>query len=85
MKIPVNICGEVYTVPAANALKPLGFEFAPYDDYRMRILNHDGGSIDINTLDDVLALADEYGKIIIYGDDYSGRKITIYNDCLELE
>ena len=83
MKIRISSLAEIYTVSEANRLKAFGFEFVPFDDYRMRIRDHNAGLVEINTLEDVLDLADEYGQINIYGDDYSGRRITIHNEYID--
>lgn len=83
----LTTAGSWYKEDQAEKLKKLGFKFTEQrshyygDKYRVCIKS-DRVEIKIDTLNELLALAKEYGELVISADE-NQPSIVIYDDYLE--
>lgn len=80
----LTTAGSFYEKDQAEKLKKLGFEFTedtfPY--FEDVCIKSDRVEIKIDTLDELLALAKEYGNLVIIAEE-DQPTIVIYDDNLE--
>ena len=85
MEFEVKTAGHFYhekDKDKVNRLMELGIKFEVRPDWHRRYQKIDGaenGKVTINTLEELFAFIDKYGKIILWDD----HTITIYDDYLE--
>lgn len=85
MKFTVRTTGAFYTPDEAAKLEKLGFQFSDRgetfweNEPKTRYNNCNHVEVEINTLEELLAFADEWGEVIISDDN----TLEIYDDYRE--
>lgn len=76
MKFKLSTSGRFYHKDSQKALKKLGFVFrgTKYGD----VISDHMPEIEFNTLDDLIKFSDEWGELIVHGDE-----IEIYDNYRE--
>lgn len=76
MKFTLSTTRYFYTEEEAIELKDLGFEFVKTESKRLTL--SEPSSVDINTLEELVAFVEKYGVIVFYP-----KEIEIYNGYRE--